>query len=131
MISGRVTEFVRLGDTVRRPATGSTESMRQLLVHLERSGFEGAPRVVNSEPDGSVVLTWIDGWVPTEAPRLAEMVVEVIAGCHRSVARKAAAGIPAFVRMQSEGVLDMLDGQCQAAERSRPLIQEAALASIS
>ena len=252
-IAGRVTEFVRLGDTVRRPATGSTESMRQLLVHLERSGFKGAPRVVNSEPDGGVVLTWIDGWAPTEAeewkldagalasvgellrsyhdcvrgfapdggfeegpqavaeghivghgdvaarntvfrdgraaafidwegiwvttplwdlghavwqfgpvcddgdpwlrewpekpdrsariaalvggyclapseaPRLAEMVVEVIAGCHRSVARKAAAGIPAFVRMQSEGVLDVLDRQRRAAERSLPLIQEAAL----
>ena len=49
-IAGRVTEFVRVGDTVRRPATANTESMRQLLMHLERSGFGGAPRVVGEVP---------------------------------------------------------------------------------
>lgn len=256
-IVGRVTEFVRVGDTVHRPATASTESMRQLLVHLEQSGFEGAPRVVGSEPDGGVVLTWIDGWVPTDlegwkldpsalesvgellrayhdcaesfatqagfeegpqavaddhlvchgdiAPRntvfrdgravafidwdgiwvapalwdvghavwqfgpvcghddpwlsdwpgipdlstriaalaggyrlapsecwrLADMVVEVIAGCHRSVARKAAAGMPAFVRMRDEGVLHDLDRQQLAAEQYRSLIHDAALLGIS
>ena len=65
-LAGRVTEFVRVGDTVRRPTTANTESMRQLLVHLERCGFDGAPRVVGSEPGGGLVLTWIDGWVPTD-----------------------------------------------------------------
>ena len=65
-LAGRVTEFLRIGDTVRRPATESTESMRRLLIHLERSGFEGAPRVVRSESDGSIVLTWVHGWVPTD-----------------------------------------------------------------
>ena len=256
-ITGRVSELVRLGDTVRRPATASTESSRQLLVHLERSGFDGAPRVVRSEPDGAIVLTWIDGWVPTDtegwmldqgavasvgqllrsyhecvagfapgagfeegpqevaegaivchgdiaprntvfrdgravafidwdgiwvttplwdlghavwefgpvcddddprlhqwpqppdrsariaalvsgyrlhpshAHRLADMVVEVIAGCRRSVARKAAAGMPAFVRMQREGILEALDNQRRAAERSQSLIEDAALMGIS
>ncbi len=255
MVAGRVTEFVRIGDEVVRPATASTESMKQLLSHLEECGFEGAPRVVGSEPDGVVRLTWIEGWVPNEAegwkldagalesvgrllrqyhdsargfapnagfvegpqalaegdiichgdiaPRntvfregqaaafidwdgiwvapalwdlghalwqfapvcddddpwlqqwpvlpdrasritalvrgyrlatsdaqqLPEMVAEVIAGCHRSVARKAAAGIPAFARMQREGILDVLDSQLQAAQLLRPLIQEAVLAS--
>ena len=256
-ITGRVTEFVRVGDTVRRPATANTESMRQLLVHLERCGFGGAPRVVDSEPDGALVLTWIDGWVPTDlegwkldrralesvgellrayhdcaqgftpeasfeegpqeiaegaivchgdiAPRntvfregqavalidwdgifvskpmwdlghavwqfgpvcdegdalvrdwptppnrseriaalvggyrlgesqarqLGDMVVEVIAGCHRSVAHKAAAGIPAFVRLRNEGVLDDLDNQRQAAENYRSLIVDTALMGAS
>ena len=255
-ISGRVTEFVRVGDAVHRPATANTESMRQLLVHLERSGFGGAPQVVGSEPGGGVVLTWIDGWVPTDlegwkldrralesvgellrayhgcaqgftpdagleegpheivaghivchgdiAPRntvfregravalidwdgifvskpmwdlghavwqfgpvcdagdplvrdwpappnrseriaalvggyrlgesqarqLGDMVVEVIAGCHRSVARKAAAGIPAFVRLRDEGVVGDLDNQRQAAEHYRSLIIDAALQGI-
>ena len=257
VIAGRVTEFVRVGDTVRRPATANTEAMRQLLVHLERSGFAGAPRVVGAEPDGGVVLTWIDGWVPTDTegwkldegalasvgrllreyhtrvegfaphagfeegpqalaegrivchgdiaprntvfregnavafidwdgiwvseplwdlghaiwqftpicddddpwidewpetpdrtarvaalaggyrlapsdgPRLAEMVVEVIAGCRRSVANKAAAGMPAFVRLRDEGVLDDLESQRQAAEQYRSLIVDAALAGVS
>ena len=40
--------------------------MRQLLLHLEQSGFGGAPRVVGSGPDGGVVVTWIEGWVPTD-----------------------------------------------------------------
>lgn len=256
VVAGRVTEFVRVGDEVVRPATGNSESMKLLLAHLERRGFEGAPRVAGSQPDGAVRLTWVEGWVPNEAegwkldvealesvgrllrqyhdsvsgfvpkagfeegpqavaegdivchgdiaPRntvfrdgravafidwdgiwiapslwdlghalwqfapvcddddpwlqhwpdnpnraaritalvrgyrltlseaqqFPEMVSEVIAGCHRSVARKAAAGIPAFVRMEREGTLDVLASQLQAAQRLRPLIQEAALAGI-
>ena len=35
MIAGKVTEFVRVGDEVLRPATANSESMRQLLAHLE------------------------------------------------------------------------------------------------
>ncbi len=255
-IAGKVTEFVRVGGEVLRPVTASTESMRQLLAHLEECGFQGAPRVVGSEPDGAVRLTWIEGWVPDEAegwklgseelesvgkllrqyhdsvrgfapeagfeegpqavaesdivchgdiaPRntvfddgqavafidwdgiwvapalwdlghalwqfapicgeddpwlkpwpsspdrgaritalvrgyrleqsqvehMPEMVCEVIAGCHRSVARKAAAGIPAFIRMEREGILNNLTSQLQAAQQLRPLIQEAALAGV-
>ena len=68
---------------------------------------------------------------PSEASRLPEMVSEVVAGCHRSVARKAAAGIPAFVRMEREGTLDVLARQLQAAQQLRPLIQEAVLAGIA
>ena len=253
-LAGRVTEFTRVGDTVRRPASANTESMRQLLLHLEESGFAGAPRVVGTEPGGGVALTWIDGWVPTDsegwkldpdalesvgellwayhdcaqgftpdtgfaegpqtvaeghivchgdiaprntvfrngravafidwdgifvsspmwdlghavwqfgpvcgdddpwmrdwpapadlseriaallrgyrlnasqAPDLGDMVVEVIAGCRRSVVRKAAAGIPAFVRMRDEGVLDDLDSHRRAAEQHRSLIVDAAQA---
>lgn len=252
-----MTEFVRVGDEVVRPATPNSESMMQLLAHLKEHGFEGAPRVVGSQPDGAVRLTWIEGWMPdeaegwkleaealesvgsllhayhdsvrgfapkagfeegpqavvgddivchgdiaprntvfrnaqavafidwdgiwiapalwdlghalwqfapvcedndpwlqqwpdqpnqaaritalvrgyrlapSEAQQLPEMVVEVIAGCHRSVARKAAAGIPAFARMEREGTLDVLTGQLQAAKRLRPLIQEAALAGAA
>ncbi|MYH72792.1 MAG: phosphotransferase [Acidimicrobiia bacterium] len=256
MIAGKVTAFVRVGDEVLRPATANSESMRQLLAHLEECGFEGAPQVVGSEPDGAVRLTWIEGWVPdeaeawkldaealesvgkllrqyhdtvrglaptagfeegpqavaegdivchgdiaprntvfrdgravafidwdgiwiapalwdlghalwqfapicgdddawlqqwpsppdrsrriaalvrgyrlapSEAQQLPEMVCEVIAGCHRSVARKAAAGIPAFARMEREGTLDVLARQLQAAQQLRPLIQEAVLAGV-
>lgn len=254
-LAGRVTEFIRVGDAVRRPVSANTESMRQLLMHLEQSGFGGAPRVVSSGPDGGVVLTWIEGWVPTDseawkldldalasvgellrayhdcarglrletgfeegpqsvaerhivchgdiaprntvfrggravafidwdgifvsepvwdlahavwqfgpicddddtlvrgwpappnrseriaalvggyrleasqAPPLADRVVNVIAGIRRSVDRKAAAGSPAFVRMRDEGVLDDLDRQRQAAEQQHSLIVDAVRAS--
>ena len=256
-LAGRVTEFVRVGDTVHRPVTANSESMRRLLLHLESSGFDGAPRAVGSAPDGGVVLSWIDGWVPADsegwkldlrslesvgellrayhdcatrftpetgfeegpqavaagqivchgdiAPRntvfrdgraaafidwdgiwvsapmwdlghavwqfgpvcgdddpwlrqwpelpdrsvriaalvrgyrpersqaegLGDTVIEVINGCHRSVVRKAAAGVTAFVRLRDEGVLDDLDSQLQAAEQYRSLIVDAALASLS
>jgi len=29
--------------------------------------FGGAPRVLSAEPDGGVVLSWIDGWVPADS----------------------------------------------------------------
>ena len=253
-MAGRVTEFVRVGDTVRRPATESSASVRQLLVHLERAGFDGAPRFLGAEPDGSIVLSWIEGWVPTDtecwrlgvtelvsvgellrsyhdcvvgfapetgfeegpqavavgqvvchgdiAPRntvfgddralafidwdgifvstpmwdlahavwqftpicddadpllgawpippdrstriaalvggyglshsrpdeFADMVVEVIAGIRRSVVRKIAAGIPAFVQMEREGILETLDSQHRAAEQFHKLVAQAAAA---
>ena len=77
-------------------------------------------------------LPWCGGYrlALSEAQQLPEIVSEVIAGCHRSVARKAATGIPALVRMEREGVLDVLTGQLQAAQQLRPLIQEAVLAGI-
>ena len=66
MVAGRVTEFVRVGDEVLSPATANSESMKQLLAHLEKYDFQGAPRVVGSEPYGAVRLTWVEGWVPNE-----------------------------------------------------------------
>ncbi len=63
----------------------------QLLVHLERCGFEGAPLVVGSQPDGAVRLTWIEGWVPDEAEGwkldagALESVGSLLLGYHDSV----------------------------------------------
>ena len=45
------------------------------------------------------------------ADELADMVAEVIAGCRRAVVRKIAAGVPAFVQMEGEGILATLDSQ--------------------
>ena len=188
---GRVTEFVRVDDTVRRPPTGSSASVRQLLTHLEEAGFEEGPRAV---PAGQVVChgdiaprntvfadgratafidwdgifvaspmwdlahavwqfapvcgdadQWLEGWPSTPdrsariaalvggygpgaggADELAAMVVEVIAGCTRAMVRKIAAGIPAFVQMDSDGILATLDSQHRAAEQLRPLVAQAA-----
>ena len=52
--------------------------------------------------------------------KLADMVVEVIAGCSRSVVPKIAAGIPAFTQMEREGILEAVDSQHRAAEQLRP-----------
>ncbi|MHB8331231.1 MAG: hypothetical protein ACYDEA_03440, partial [Candidatus Dormibacteria bacterium] len=38
--------LVRVGDTVRRPAGPWSSSVDALLLHLERAGYEGAPRAL-------------------------------------------------------------------------------------
>ena len=55
---------VRVGDTVRRPAGSSRVAVRDLLLHLESVGFDGAPRYLGIDDQGREVLTWIDGQVP-------------------------------------------------------------------
>ena len=55
---------VRVGDTVRRPVTKSSDAVRALLLHLEQVGFEGAPRYLGNDREGREVLSYIDGEVP-------------------------------------------------------------------
>ncbi|MFG1706468.1 phosphotransferase [Nonomuraea sp. M3C6] len=59
---GDVTDgVVRVGDTVRRPASTSTPAVHALLRHLEAAGFEGAPRVVGMDGLGREILTFVPG----------------------------------------------------------------------
>lgn len=53
---------VRVGDTVRRP--GMRAAVRELLLHLEKVGFEGAPRHLGTDERGRDVVSWVDGDVP-------------------------------------------------------------------
>lgn len=55
---------VRIGDTVHRPAGSSRAAVRDLLLHLESVGFDGAPRHLGTDDLGREVLAWIDGDVP-------------------------------------------------------------------
>lgn len=57
-------EVVRIGDTVRRPHRESTLAVRALLLHLERGGFDGAPRYLDTDEQGREVLTFVEGDVP-------------------------------------------------------------------
>lgn len=52
---------VRVGDTVRRPPRHATQLMREVLAHLERAGFDAAPRWRGFDEQGRDVLSWIDG----------------------------------------------------------------------
>ena len=84
-----------------------------------------------SPPDRSARIAALVGGYRLGADRageLADMVIEVIAGCRRSVVRKIAAGIPAFVQMEREGILATLDSQHRAAEQHRTLVAQAAAA---
>lgn len=48
---------VRVGGTVRRPACAWSASVDALLLHLEASGYEGAPRPLGYDEQGRQVLS--------------------------------------------------------------------------
>ena len=52
---------VRVGDTVRRPASAHTAAVHGLLRHLERVGFDGAPRALGIDDQGREILSWLPG----------------------------------------------------------------------
>ena len=52
---------VRVGDTVRRPPRATGGSTVALLDHLERVGFDGAPRHLGLDEQGREVLTYVPG----------------------------------------------------------------------
>ncbi len=56
--AGRVT---RVGDTVRRPARSTSPSTWALLEHLERVGFDGAPRFLGVDEHRREVLSFMPG----------------------------------------------------------------------
>ena len=56
--AGRVT---RVGDTVRRPRQPTSAATWALLDHLERAGFDGAPRFLGVDDGGRETLSFIPG----------------------------------------------------------------------
>jgi hypothetical protein len=51
----------RVGDTVRRPWRPTSPSTWALLDHLERAGFDGAPRFLGVDGRGREILSFIPG----------------------------------------------------------------------
>jgi aminoglycoside phosphotransferase (APT) family kinase protein len=61
---------VRVGDTVRRPQRFVTSAMRDVLQHLERVGFDAAPRWLGLDEQGRDMLSWIEGDTFVERGRM-------------------------------------------------------------
>jgi Ser/Thr protein kinase RdoA (MazF antagonist) len=57
-VAGRV---VRVGDTVRKPATAATPAVTALLHHLADVGFTGAPRAYGPDEHGRQTLEYVPG----------------------------------------------------------------------
>jgi hypothetical protein len=57
---------VRVGQTVRRTSYRWSSAVLDLLRHVEREGFAGAPRALGFDDQGREVLTYIDGEVATQ-----------------------------------------------------------------
>lgn len=67
LTGGNVAEsVVRVGGTVRKPATPATPSIESLLVHLHSMGFSNAPHSLGRDDEGRHVLGYIPG-VPANA----------------------------------------------------------------
>jgi phosphotransferase family enzyme len=63
--AGDVTDgVVRVGDTVRRPPSETSEYVAAYLQHLTLMGFHGVPRFLGRDAQGRDVLTFLDGDVP-------------------------------------------------------------------
>ena len=79
LVGGRLTPgVVRLGDTVRRPTSASSEFTSGLLTLLERRNFGGAPRFLG-RTGGMDVLSFIPGEVPARFRRWSDHQVRAAA----------------------------------------------------
>ena len=56
-----------MGDTVRRSTGPWTAAVHALLRHLQRAGFDGAPRALGTDERGREVLSFVPGEVPNHA----------------------------------------------------------------
>ncbi|MGW4026605.1 phosphotransferase [Streptomyces sp. NPDC005009] len=63
---GFVNAVVRVGDTVRRPASARTEFVGDLLRLFAAGGWSGAPRLLGVDEKGREVLGYLDGHVAWE-----------------------------------------------------------------
>jgi Ser/Thr protein kinase RdoA (MazF antagonist) len=86
-LAGGVEGVVRVGDTVRRPVTATSASVRALLLHLEDVGFDGAPRYLGQDQQGREVLTFIQGDVPLPPYPQWSMTDEALADLGRLLRR--------------------------------------------
>jgi len=67
LTGGRTTTgVVRVGNTIRRPIDGRGPLAHNLLHHLERRGFNGAPRFLGIDDAGREILSFIPGVVPPD-----------------------------------------------------------------
>ena len=85
-LSGGRTTFgvVRIGDTVRRPATPNSIFVRSLLAHLERSAFNAVPRHLGTDEGGREIFSFLPGDVPNELGNHSDHVLESAAKLIRS-----------------------------------------------
>jgi Ser/Thr protein kinase RdoA (MazF antagonist) len=75
---------VRVGDTVHRPQTARSPAVHALLHHLERVGFDGAPRHLGQDDQGREVLSYVEGSAAAKEPHEAWALTD---DALRSVAR--------------------------------------------
>jgi hypothetical protein len=86
-------KVVRIGNTVHRPQRNTSPATHALPHHLERVGFDGAPRFLGVDSQGREILTYIPGtpvippypdWALTDHALVS--VAELLRAYHQAVA---------------------------------------------
>jgi Ser/Thr protein kinase RdoA (MazF antagonist) len=86
LAGGRITHgVVRVGDTVRRPASDSSPFVARLLHHLEQRGFAGAPRYLGVDEAGRDMFSYLPGHVPARFQRWSDDQVSAAGALLRSL----------------------------------------------
>lgn len=109
-LAGAVSTVIRVGATVRRGVGPWTPAVHALLGHLERAGFDGAPRARGYDPRGREILSFIDGNVapgPTPAAYPDATLFALGRLIHRLHAATAGCSLPADVRWHHPPVTDL------------------------
>jgi hypothetical protein len=83
---GGLTPVARAGDTVRRATGEWTPAVHALLRHLERVGFDGAPRVHGLDEHGREVLTFLPGTEARHDDAALAQVARLVRRLHDAVA---------------------------------------------
>ncbi len=65
---GAQRRVVRVGSAVRIPVHPRSAYIAELLSHLERVGFDSAPRWLGRTDDGDELLSYVEGTVPDQPP---------------------------------------------------------------
>jgi hypothetical protein len=76
---------VRVGATVRKPATPATPAVEALLTHLETQGFGGAPRTLGRDERGRHILDYIPGQLADTMPPLDQPGLHRLGGLIRDL----------------------------------------------
>lgn len=99
---GRVTAgVVRLGDTVRRPILRDRGQVHDLLLHLERKGFDGVPRFLGVDEQSREILSFLPGDVPRDLGHFSDGQLLSAAGVLRRF-HDATADFPAVLQSGAE-----------------------------
>ena len=59
---------VRVGMTVRKPATSATPAVHSFMAHIRAAGFESSPEVLGMDEQGRQILEFIPGPTWTDSP---------------------------------------------------------------
>lgn len=105
-------KVVRVGDTVRRPASPFTPSIAAYATHLRAAGFDGIPEHLGEDERGREVWSFVPGDVPVPPYPAWSMSDRALASVARLQRRlhEAAQGFDASDRAWSDELADVRGG---------------------